>query len=100
VVRFGLYPLLTRDVTTLSTGEIRHVLLIRALSQQPHLLLLDNAFDGLDTRSRTILKDIVTKTLKGFLADILVQGVYVKDVTGGRTTNHASNIYCHFYAPT
>jgi molybdate transport system ATP-binding protein len=86
VVRFGLYPLLTRDVTTLSTGEIRKVLLIRALSQQPHLLLLDNAFDGLDTRSRTILKDIVTKTLKGFLADILVQGVNVKDATGGRTT--------------
>jgi molybdate transport system ATP-binding protein len=59
VVRFGLYPLLHRTVDTLSTGEIRKVLLIRALSQRPKLLILDNAFDGLDVPSRDILKDLV-----------------------------------------
>ncbi|KAL3917845.1 MAG: hypothetical protein SGILL_004521, partial [Bacillariaceae sp.] len=78
VVRFGLYPLLHRTVNTLSTGEIRKVLLIRALSQRPKLLVLDNAFDGLDVPSREILKDLVSRTLKGFTQDILVQGVSSK----------------------
>lgn len=75
VVRFGLYPLLHRDVTTLSTGEIRKVLLVKALSKRPKLLILDNAFDGLDVPSRNALRDLVSKTLKGFRQDILVQGV-------------------------
>lgn len=80
VVRFGLLPLLYRDVTTLSTGEIRKVMLIRALVQQPRILILDNAFDGLDFASRSILKDIVRKTIAGFRMDILVQGVEAQTV--------------------
>jgi len=78
VVRFGLFPLLHRRVRTLSTGEIRKVLLVRALSKNPALLVLDNAFDGLDVPSREILKDIASKTLQGFKQDILVQAVDVK----------------------
>ena len=53
VVRFGLHPLLYRPVGAISTGEIRKVLLARALSKRPQLLLLDNAFDGLDVPSRS-----------------------------------------------
>ena len=75
VVRFGLFPLLGRDVSTLSTGEIRKVLLVRALATRPSLLLLDNAFDGLDVLSRQSLSDLVSKMLRGFKTDILVQGV-------------------------
>jgi molybdate transport system ATP-binding protein len=78
VVRFSLYHLLQRDVATLSTGEIRKVLLIRALSSRPRLLVLDNAFDGLDVPSRDVLKDLVSKTLTGFKQDILVQAVSSK----------------------
>jgi molybdate transport system ATP-binding protein len=78
VVRFGLFPLLHRDVRTLSTGEIRKVLLVRALSNRPRLLILDNAFDGLDVPSREILKDLVSKTIQGFRVDILVQAVSAK----------------------
>jgi len=75
VVRFGLFPLLYRDVNTLSTGEIRKVMLIRALASCPRLLVLDNSFDGLDVPSREILKDLVSRTLRGFRPDILVQGI-------------------------
>mmetsp|Transcript_6957 Transcript_6957/g.10571 ORF Transcript_6957/g.10571 Transcript_6957/m.10571 type:complete len:542 (-) Transcript_6957:7-1632(-) len=76
VVRFGLYPLLHREVHTLSTGEIRKVLLVQALAKRPKLLVLDNAFDGLDVLSRQSLKELVSKTLKGFRPDILVQGIH------------------------
>lgn len=79
VVRFGLYPLIHRDISTLSTGEIRKVLLVRALSTRPNLLILDNAFDGLDVPSRQSLAELVSMTIKGFRADILVQGVSAKN---------------------
>jgi len=74
-VRLGMYPLLPRYVNTLSTGEIRRVLLVRALVSKPELLVLDNAFDGLDVKGREGLQDIIERILKGFRMDILVQGV-------------------------
>lgn len=74
-VRLGMYPLLPRFINTLSTGEIRRVLLVRALVSKPELLLLDNAFDGLDVDGRKGLMDIIERVLKGFRMDILVQGV-------------------------
>lgn len=79
VVRFGLYPHLHRDIDTLSTGEIRKVLLVRALSTRPNLLILDNAFDGLDVASRQSLAELVSMTIRGFTPDILVQGVNAKN---------------------
>lgn len=77
-VRFGLFPFLARDVRTLSTGEIRKVLLVKALAQRPVLLILDHAFDGLDVLSRKALQELISKTLRGFRPDILVQGVDAK----------------------
>ena len=65
VVRFGLKSLLHRTVSTMSTGEIRKCLLVSALSKEPRLLVLENAFDGLDVESRSELKSIVSKTIKG-----------------------------------
>ena len=44
----GLRPLMDRAFRKLSTGETRKVMLIRALTSQPELLVLDEPFDGLD----------------------------------------------------
>lgn len=44
--------LLARDVQTLSQGELRRVLVARALVGEPALLLLDEVCDGLDLRTR------------------------------------------------
>ena len=74
VVRFGLHPLLYRPVRSISTGEIRKVLLARTLGTRPELLVLDNAFDGLDVPSRETLKTLISQTLRGF-GQLLVQGV-------------------------
>lgn len=74
-VRLGMFPLLNRFVNTLSTGQIRRVLLVRALVHKPELLVLDNAFDGLDIDGRLGLRDIIERVLRGFRMDILVQGV-------------------------
>jgi molybdate transport system ATP-binding protein len=45
---FGISPLQDRAFRTLSTGEQRLVLLVRALVKQPKLLILDEPFQGLD----------------------------------------------------
>jgi molybdate transport system ATP-binding protein len=47
--QFALQPLLTRSFRKLSTGETRKVMLIRALTSEPQLLVLDEPFDGLDS---------------------------------------------------
>ena len=78
IVRFGLHPLLYRPVSAISTGEIRKVLLARALATRPSLLVLDNAFDGLDVPSRDALKQLISTTLNGF-GQLLVQGVSASD---------------------
>lgn len=46
--QFGLRTLLNRSFRKLSTGETRKVMLIRALTSHPQLLILDEPFDGLD----------------------------------------------------
>ena len=79
IVRLGMFPLLSKRVNTLSTGQIRRVLLVRALVSKPEVLLLDNAFDGLDAEGRKGLHDIIERVLMGFKMDVLVQGISAKD---------------------
>jgi len=57
VEKFGLTSLLDRAFRKLSTGETRKVMLIRALSSKPNLLILDEPFDGLDAGTLTMLQE-------------------------------------------
>lgn len=50
--RLGVEPLLDRDMQTLSTGELRKILIARAVVAAPKLLLLDEVCDGLDAKFR------------------------------------------------
>ena len=56
VVRMlGIQPLLQRNIQELSTGELRKVLIARALAGAPRVLVCDELCDGLDAKSRTAL---------------------------------------------
>ena len=55
VEQFGLGDLMTRSFRKLSTGETRKVMLIRALTSKPELLILDEPFDGLDAHTHQLL---------------------------------------------
>ncbi len=58
---FGITYMLDRGFRKLSSGETRKVLLIRALTSDPGLLILDEPFDGLDAQSHTYLGDLLAK---------------------------------------
>ncbi len=49
----GINETLDRGVKYLSTGEIRRVLLCRALASKAELIVLDDPFEGLDAESRS-----------------------------------------------
>jgi molybdate transport system ATP-binding protein len=55
VEQFGIAHLLKRDVQLLSTGELRRILIVRALVRQPRVMLLDEVCDGLDAPTRGFL---------------------------------------------
>ena len=56
VEQFGLSPLLDRAFRKLSTGESRKMMLVRALANNPDLLILDEPFDGLDADTLVMLQ--------------------------------------------
>jgi ABC-type molybdenum transport system ATPase subunit/photorepair protein PhrA len=56
---FGLTQLARRTLGELSYGQSRRVLFARALAGAPQLLLLDEPFAGVDTRTRRVLLERV-----------------------------------------
>ncbi|MBT3275071.1 MAG: ATP-binding cassette domain-containing protein [Spirochaetales bacterium] len=55
--KLNLEKLRKRVIRTLSNGEMRKVLLARAINRFPDILLLDEPFDGLDESARSWLSD-------------------------------------------
>ncbi|MBI3718959.1 MAG: ATP-binding cassette domain-containing protein [Sphingobacteriales bacterium] len=59
-----LTPLLSKPLIQLSNGENKRLQLVKALSANPVLLILDNPFIGLDTEGRATLHSIVASIIK------------------------------------
>jgi molybdate transport system ATP-binding protein len=55
---FGMEDLLDKRLIFLSGGELRKFLIVRMLLSNPKVLILDNAYIGLDTKSRNLLNDL------------------------------------------
>lgn len=58
---FGIQDLIEKPINLLSSGELRKTLIIRSLLSKPKLLILDNPFIGLDTKSREVLNEVLEK---------------------------------------
>ena len=56
--------LLKRKILHLSDGEARKVLIARALIWSPKLLILDDAFCGLDNQSRDVLRNVINNLIE------------------------------------
>lgn len=70
---FGIAHLLERRTISLSSGELRKLLIVRALRDRPGLLAIDNPFIGLDAPSRKVLEEMLrTLSEKKALQCVLV----------------------------
>lgn len=67
-----LHPLLQKNITSLSTGEMRKTLIARALIKAPKLLILDEPFDGLDETARRSFSESINHLMAGPVRVILV----------------------------
>jgi len=67
-----IHPLLQKNITSLSTGEMRKTLIARALTKAPKLLILDEPFDGLDEVVRRSLARSIDHLMTGSVRVILV----------------------------
>lgn len=67
-----LPPVENRTLANLSTGEIRKLVIARALCASPSVLILDEPFDGLDAASKENLKKALTLLAATPLTLILV----------------------------
>ena len=63
VERLHIGHILQRGLRFISTGEMRKTLLIRAILEQPALLILDSPLDGLDRASQEDMRRIIDELL-------------------------------------
>ena len=68
----GIRYLLDRGIRYLSSGEMRKVLIARALIKSPRLLILDEPFAGIDAGSRKEITESITELVRQGLQIILV----------------------------
>lgn len=59
IAKLRIEHVLNQGLRSLSTGESRKVLLLKALQDKPELLVLDAPFEGLDADSRIVVKEIL-----------------------------------------
>jgi molybdate transport system ATP-binding protein len=71
-VRLGLQALEQREVRTLSYGQVRALLVMRAVVTNPTMLLLDEALSGLDATARTHVMTAVEEFARGDTSVIYV----------------------------
>ena len=101
-LKFGISDLMSRSFRKLSTGETRKVMLIRALTSEPDLLVLDEPFDGLDAATHQMLQthlEQLSHTLPMVLVlnrfddrpDFVTHIAYVEDGRLARTVDCSDN---------
>lgn len=90
---FTLSALLDRGIKFLSTGEMRKVLICKALISNPQVLVLDEPFDGLDQASCELLRHLIAAIMKQGILVILLLNRFAEIPSS--TTHIAVLQNCH-----
>lgn len=72
VAQLNIAHLLDRGIRFLSTGEMRKIMIARALIKSPQLLILDEPFDGLDDATQLLLAEMINGLMDADRQIILV----------------------------
>jgi molybdate transport system ATP-binding protein len=81
----GIASLLDQPLPSLSNGEMRKLLLARALLRRPRLLILDDPFAGLDEKFRRHLKAILEKLIRRGTVHLLLIATHPDELPRGIT---------------
>ena len=72
--KLNLDQLLQRERIKLSSGQTRKMLLASAILRWPKLLILDNAYIGLDQGARTILNEFLDQLVQNLDITLIISG--------------------------
>ncbi len=61
---FSIRTLIEKRLNMLSSGELRKTLIVLSLLSKPLVLIIDNPYIGLDTKSRTVLDEVLKQLTK------------------------------------
>lgn len=61
---FDMKPLLDKHIVLLSSGELRKFQLVKTLITNPRVLIMDNPFIGLDSKTRDMLQELLSKLIE------------------------------------
>ena len=64
VTAFGVEPLLAKDIRLLSSGELRKILILKSLLDNPRVLIVENPYIGLDSASRVVINELFDDLLQ------------------------------------
>jgi molybdate transport system ATP-binding protein len=70
--KLAMRHILNRGLRFISTGEMRKTLLVKALIENPALLILDNPLDGLDIASQATMSELISDLMRSDLSVILL----------------------------
>ena len=82
VDRLHIGHILQRGLRFISTGEMRKTLLIRAILEDPALLILDSPLDGLDRASQADMRKIIDELLASSIT-VLMLCRQLEDIPAG-----------------
>lgn len=115
VEKLRLNHVLNRGIRFLSSGEIRKVLILRAILQQPRIIILDNPMEGLDRPSQQDMAELINELMTDDLSIILLSRrredllnnishlLLLQDLTisasGTKTEVTESNAYQNLFPP-
>ena len=71
-LKWGFTEILERGIKFLSTGEMRKVVICKALMTEPELLILDEPFDGLDIASAALLRTLISQCVAKGIGIVLL----------------------------
>lgn len=77
---FDLHPMLHKKIIILSSGELRKFQLAKALIANPKLLIIDNPFIGLDSSTRNLLQELLSKVADSGKVQLVIVSSRLDDV--------------------
>ena len=69
---FGVDEMLNKHVVLLSSGEMRKFQIVKTLLANPRVLIVDNPFIGLDSDTRTLLKELFLQLISHFSLQLIL----------------------------